>query len=292
MIKKIASALSVLTALILPALAFALPETGTVHPGGFPAPASNIAAEVTHTYNIIFWITAVIAVLVYGVMLVAIWKFRRSRNPNPAKFAHGTLIEIVWTVIPALICLYIGWESFRILHLIHNTPKDGITVEVVGYQFGWDFYYPDLGIAVPEATAPHPTLSLPGQSRLVKELVLPMDTNVRLQVTAMDVIHSFFAPAMGVKMDAIPGRINYKWFRPTVAGEYIGQCAELCGLAHGEMFFTVKVLPRVEWQAWVNEQRKAKGLAEVTFTETGEVQPETKVIDAVAGAPADAAQAH
>lgn len=282
MIKKIVSVLSVFTALILPALAFALPETGTVHPGGFPVPASNIAAEVTHTYNIIFWIIAVIAVLVYGILLVAIWKFRRSANPTPAKFAHGTLIEIVWTVIPALICLYIGWESYRLLREMHNTPKDGLTVEVVAYQFGWDFYYPDLGIAVPEATAPNKALSLPGKDRLVKELVLPVDTNVRLQVTAMDVIHSFFAPAMGVKMDAIPGRINYNWFRPTKAGTYIGQCAELCGLAHGEMFFAVKVLPQKDWQNWVNEQRIAKGLTALNFTEKGEVVPETKVIDAQA----------
>lgn len=289
MIKKFASVFTAFAALILPALAFAIaPETHTVHPGGFPTPASNIAAEVTQTYNIIFWIIAVIAVLVYGVMLVAIWKFRRSRNPKPATFSHGTLIEIVWTVIPALICVYIGWESYRLLHIIHTTPKDGVTVEVVGYQFGWDFYYPDLGIAAPEATTPHQVLSIPGKERLVKELVVPVDTNVRLQVTAMDVIHSFFAPAMGVKMDAIPGRVNYKWFRPNATGDYIGQCAELCGAAHGEMFFSIKVVPQDAFQAWVNEQRKAKGLAEVTFTEKGEVKAEPKVVDAVAGSAADA----
>jgi len=259
--KKIASLLSVFTALLLPALAFAIaPDTHTVHPGGFPLPASNIAAEVTQTYNIIFWIIAVIAVLVYGLLLYAIWRFRRSKNPVSAKFSHGTVIEIVWTVIPALICLYIGWESYRILHLMHNTPKDGITVEVVGYQFGWDFYYPELGIAVPEATAPNKELSIPGKERLVKELLVPIDTNVRLQVTAMDVIHSFFAPAMGVKMDAIPGRVNYKWFRPNQEGAFIGQCAELCGTAHGEMFFVIKVVSKEVWQNWVNEQRKAKGL--------------------------------
>lgn len=259
--KKLAFISTTLMAVLLPVLAFAIaPDTHTVHPGGFPLPASNIAAEVTRTYNIIFWIIAAIAVLVYGLLLYAIWKFRRSQNPTPAKFSHGTLIEIVWTVIPALICLYIGWESYRILHLMHNTPKDGITVEVVAYQFGWDFYYPDLGISVPEAAAPHPTLSIPGKDRMVKELILPVDTNVRLQVTAMDVIHSFFAPAMGTKMDAVPGRVNYKWFRTSKLGEFIGQCAELCGAAHGEMFFSIKVVPQDEWQAWVNTQRKAKGL--------------------------------
>jgi cytochrome c oxidase subunit 2 len=271
--KKIASVLSIITALLLPALAFAIaPDTHTVHPGGFPTPASNIAAEVTQTYNIIFWIIAVIAALVYGVMLYAIWRFRRSKNPVPAKFSHGTVIEVVWTVIPALICVYIGWESYRILHLMHNTPKDGITVEVVAYQFGWDFHYPDLGISAPEATAPHPTLSIPGKDRLVKEFVVPVDTNVRLQVTAMDVIHSYFVPAMGTKMDAIPGRVNYKWFRPNQVGSFIGQCAELCGAAHGEMFFSVKVVPQDEWQVWVNEQRKAKGLEPLKIASATDAQ--------------------
>lgn len=287
MIKKLASVFTAFAALILPALAFALvPDSYTVHPGGFPTPASNIAAEVTQTYNIIFWIIAVIAVLVYGVMLVAIWRFRRSRNPKPATFSHGTLIEIVWTVIPALICVYIGWESYRLLHIIHTTPKDGLTVEVVGYQFGWDFYYPDLGIAAPEATTPHPVLSIPGKERLVKELILPIDTNVRLQVTAMDVIHSFFAPSMGVKMDAIPGRVNYKWFRPNATGDYIGQCAELCGAAHGEMFYSIKVVPQEVFRAWVNEQRKAKGLEPLTTASAAPVAATTPATAALADAQA------
>lgn len=272
MIKKIVARLSVFSALLLPAVVQAV-DAGvqTAHKGGFPIPASNIAAEITTSYNIIFWITAAVAALVYAILLTAIWRFRRSKNPHPAKFSHGTLIEVVWTVIPAIICVYIGAESYRVLRLMHNTPKDGITVEVIGYQFGWDFYYPELGIASPEATTPHPTLSIPGKERLVKELILPVDTNVRLQVTAMDVIHSFFAPAMGVKMDAIPGRVNYRWFRPNTLGEFIGQCAELCGAAHGEMFFTIKVVPHNEWQAWVNTQRHAKGLAPMTLAEISHV---------------------
>ena len=250
-----------------PCLAGAIaPETHTVHWGGFPDPMSNIAAEITQTYNIIFWIIALIALGVYAALLYVIWRFRRQRQPRPATWSHNVPREIVWTVIPALICAYIGYESYRILSYMHKTPAEGLNVEVIGYQFGWEFHYPELGFEAPLPLQPHPTLSIPDKERYVPEMVVPVNTNIRLQVTAKDVIHSYFVPAVGVKMDAIPGRINYKWFRPTQVGEYIGQCAELCGAAHGEMFLTLKVVDLPTWNAWVNTQRVAKGLAPLPVT--------------------------
>ena len=264
------------------------PETHTVHWGGFPNPMSNIAAEITQTYNIIFWIIALIAAGVYGALLYVIWRFRRQKNPKPATWSHNVPLEIVWTVIPALICAYIGYESYRILSYMHKTPAEGLNVEVIGYQFGWEFHYPDLGFEAPLTATPHPTLSLPDKERFVPEMVVPVGTNIRLQVTAKDVIHSYFVPAVGVKMDAIPGRINYKWFRPTQVGEYLGQCAELCGAAHGEMFLTLKVVDVPTWNTWVNTQRVAKGLTPlpVVADQPILVEPATTIVDAPVAAAA------
>jgi len=253
-----------LLATVLPALTWA--QTETAHWGGFPTPLSSVAEETTILYNIIFWIITVIFAIVVGGMVWIMLRYRASVNPTPATFSHNTLVEVVWTVIPAIICVFIAWKSFETMVYVRTVPEKGITVEVVAYQFGWDFYYPDFAegatnVAAAEPTVAHEQLSSAGVERLVKEMVVPVNTNIKLHVTASDVIHAFYAPDMGVKIDAMPGRINYAWFNPDREGEYIGQCAELCGSAHGEMFFTVKVVSKEEFADYINAQRVDAGLA-------------------------------
>ena len=237
---------------------------GTAHWGGFPEPKGPIAQEVTDIYNIVYYITAVIAVLVLGGLLYCVWKFRASKNPKAATFSHSTVLEVVWTIIPAIICIYIAVISYKGIDYIRTMPEKGLTVEVIAYQFGWDFDYPDLEVSSSEAEAPHAQLSsAPGVERYVKDMVVPVDTVVKMHVTAKDVIHAFYAPDLGVKIDAIPGRINYQWFEASEVGDYIGQCAELWGAAHGEMYFNVKAVSKEDFKAWVNSQRRENGLAKL-----------------------------
>jgi cytochrome c oxidase subunit 2 len=236
---------------------------GLAHPLGFQTPTSSVAHVIADTYDFIFWITAVIGILVEIVLLYAIFRFRRTakRGPKQAKtFSHNTPLEVAWTVIPVIICLAITWKSFDALFYIRNMPEKGMTVEAVARQFDWDFRYPDLGIVGADADKPHPQLSSAGVERYVKNLVIPQGVNIKFDVTGIDVLHAFYVPAMGVKVDAVPGRVNHVWFNADKVGDYIGQCAELCGAAHGEMFFNVRVLSKADWIKWVNARRIESGL--------------------------------
>ncbi len=243
----------------------------TAHWGGFPTPITAVAEETTKLYNFIFWILSVVALVVLIPILISLFKFRRKNNPVPAKFSHNTFIEIAWTTIPAIICLVITYKAYEAMVFINKMPEEGITIEAIAYQFGWDFYYPDFSkegenLAAAEPTKAHKALSLPkkGIERFVKDLVVPIDTFVKLDITASDVIHAFFAPALGIKIDAIPGRINYAWFKAEKEGDFIGQCAELCGSAHGEMFFNVKVVSKAAFADYINTQRKEAGWKKLT----------------------------
>lgn len=248
-------------------LAFTVVSVGaeTIHPLGFPSPVGPVAEKITWLYNVIFIIIAVIAVIVFVPVGYILWRFRRTRVTQPATFSHHLGLELLWTIIPALICLFIAYESYRAMVQIRTMPADAVNVEAVAYQFGWNFFYPDASeggkhVAAPEPTTDDPEISLPGAARQTKTMVVPVGKPVVLHVTAEDVLHAFFVPHLGVKIDAIPGRINYAWFIADEPGDFLGQCAELCGQAHGEMFFRVKAVPQDEYDAFIKTQRVAAGL--------------------------------
>lgn len=254
----------VATVISMPALA---EYAATAHPMGFPDPVGPTGAIITDVYNFMFWITVVVAIIVEGGLLIAIWKFRKSKNKKAAKFTHNVPLEIVWTVLPILACVGILWKSMEAMVELRTMPEEGINIEAVAYQFGWDFNYPDLEIVSPEAEEVHAQLSSASEDRYVKDMVVPINTNIKLHVTAKDVIHAFHSTDLGIKIDAMPGRINYVWFKAEKTGDYIGQCAELCGSAHGEMFFNIKVVSQNEYLQWVNVQRREEGLAPVSFAQ-------------------------
>ena len=243
--------------------AFAASAIETAHWGGFQPANGPVAEFVVGTYNIVFWICLAIYILVQGIILVSIIKFRKTKKrteKDAAKFSHNTGLEIVWTVIPVIICLFIGIKAFQGIMYIKTVPEDALAVDVIGYQFNWDFDYPDQGISIPFTDANIPALKEAGINNPVKTLVVPQGKNVVLNITAKDVLHAVYVPALGIKSDAIPGRITYSWFNATKTGDFLGQCAELCGPQHGEMYFNVRVLPQTEWEAWVDAERKKKGL--------------------------------
>ena len=243
--------------------AFAASAIETAHWGGFQPANGPVAEFVVGTYNIVFWICLAIYILVQGIILVSIVKFRKTKKrteKDAAKFSHNTGLEIVWTVIPVIICLFIGIKAFQGIMYIKTVPEDALAVDVIGYQFNWDFDYPDQGISIPFTDTNIPALKEAGINNPVKTLVVPQGKNVVLNITAKDVLHAVYVPALGIKSDAIPGRITYSWFNATKTGDFLGQCAELCGPQHGEMYFNVRVLPQAEWEAWVDAERKKKGL--------------------------------
>ncbi|MFT7144394.1 MAG: cytochrome c oxidase subunit 2 [Alphaproteobacteria bacterium] len=266
--------LFVFTLIIATSAAYA----GTAHMGGFQNPVGAIAQEVDDIYNFIFYITGFICLLVEGVILYSIWRFRRSKNKKAATFSHNTPLEIFWLTVPAIICVVIAWKSFEGMRFIRSMPEEAIDIEVMASQFAWDFDYPDVKISAPdidiEEKAKTETwlreLTAFNDGFTVKEMVVPINTNIRLHVTSKDVIHAFYVPALMTKIDAMPGRINYQWFNIPKIGSYIGQCAELCGAAHGQMYFSVKAVSQADYTIWVNKQRVEEDLSPLTQEQIAE----------------------
>lgn len=211
-----------------------------------------------HDYILLPIITA-ISVFVLFLILYAVWKFKASKNPNPTKTSHNTLLEVLWTVIPCLILVVIAIPSFKLLYKQDVIPKADITIKAIGYQWYWGYEYPDQKIAF-EASMIETKDLKPGQPRLLatdKHVVVPVNKVVKVLITANDVLHAWALPAFGVKRDAVPGRINETWFKAEKEGIFYGQCSELCGIKHAFMPITVEVVSEQKYKEWV-EMAKVK----------------------------------
>ena len=209
-----------------------------------------------HDYILLPIITA-ISVFVLFLILYAVWKFRASKNPNPTKTSHNTLLEVLWTVIPCLILVVIAIPSFKLLYKQDVIPKADITIKAIGYQWYWGYEYPDQKIAF-EASMIETKDLKPGQPRLLatdKHVVVPVNKVVKVLITANDVLHAWALPAFGVKRDAVPGRINETWFKAEKEGIFYGQCSELCGIKHAFMPITVEVVSEKKYKEWVEMAR-------------------------------------
>ena len=211
-----------------------------------------------HDYILLPIITA-ISVFVLFLILYAVWKFKASKNPNPTKTSHNTLLEVLWTVIPCLILVVIAIPSFKLLYKQDVIPKADITIKAIGYQWYWGYEYPDQKIAF-EASMIETKDLKPGQPRLLatdKHVVVPVNKVVKVLITANDVLHAWALPAFGVKRDAVLGRINETWFKAEKEGIFYGQCSELCGIKHAFMPITVEVVSEEKYKEWV-EMAKVK----------------------------------
>jgi cytochrome c oxidase subunit 2 len=210
-------------------------------------------------------VCVVIAAGVYTAMIVAIIKFRRSRHATPAKFSHSTVAEIIWTVIPCVILVAMAVPAARTLVMLEDTRNSELTLKITGYQWQWQYEYIDHGIEFFSMLDRESNLTRqPGSGRdpfavenylleVNNRVVVPVDTKIRVLITAADVLHAWWMPAFGVKKDAIPGLINETWFEATETGVFRGQCAELCGMDHGFMPIVVEVVSREEFADWLGE---------------------------------------
>lgn len=227
---------------------------------GFPEQYSDIGNYALWMHNAILMpVITVISLLVLALMLFAVVRFRRGRNPTPSRTTHNTAVEVIWTVIPALILLLIAIPSIILLQKQYKSPpEDALTVKVTGYQWYWGYSYPDNGdfevisnmLDEEEAIA----RGEPPQLGVDNRMVVPAGVPLRIQTTAADVIHSFAVPSLWFKLDAVPGRLNERLLTINEPGVYYGQCSELCGVRHGYMPIAVEALPLDQFNAWVRAQ--------------------------------------
>ena len=224
-------------------------------------------------------VITIISLFVLGLLIFAIVRFRSGANPVPSKTTHNTAIEVVWTVLPALILVVIAVPSMTLLARQYDTPpEDAVTIKAIGYQWYWGYEYPDHGgfevVSTMKKKADALADGEPYQLAVDNRMVVPADTPLRIQTTAADVIHAFAVPSLWFKQDAVPGRLNEKLIEGIPEGVYYGQCSELCGTLHGFMPIAVEALPMEEFEAWVLEQGGEVPGAEVAETDSEEAPVE------------------
>jgi cytochrome c oxidase subunit 2 len=232
---------------------------------GLQPAATPVMAEITSFHNLLLVIIFLIATTVTALMIYVFVKFNAKANPTPSKTSHNTLVEVIWTVVPILILVVIAIPSFKLLYFMDRTAEADMTIKAIGHQWYWSYEYPDHGDLTFDAVMKGEDELEDGDPRLLatdNPLVLPVNTNIRVLVTAEAVLHSWAVPSFGVKTDAVPGRVNETWVRIEREGTYYGQCSELCGVHHAFMPIEVKAVSREAFEAWVEK-------AKIEFAATG-----------------------
>jgi cytochrome c oxidase subunit 2 len=225
-------------------------------------------------------IIVVISAFVFGLMAWIVYRYNARRNPTPSKTTHNTMLEVAWTIVPVIILLVIAVPSFRLLYYVDSVEDADMTLKAIGHQWYWSYEYPDHGDFTFDAVILEDDELEEGQLRLLETdeaVVLPAGATIRLLTTADDVIHSWAVPALGVKMDSVPGRVNETWFQINREGTYYGQCSELCGTLHGFMPIKIEAVSQEDFDAWVEMAREE-------YASAGEAPTELAALDA--GAPA------
>ena len=264
--RRLSTGLGTLIAALASTVAWANPEPWQLNmtPG-----ATASSHEVYQLHMIIFGICCVIGLIVFGAMFYSMWKFRKSKGAVAATWSHNTTAEVIWTVVPILILIVMAVPATGTLMRMADTGNADMTVKITGYQWKWRYEYVGtdvnfissltreadaarrLGSGVDVSQIPNYLLDVD------KPLIIPTDTKIRFVITADDVIHSWWVPALGWKQDAIPGFINEAWTEVKEPGTYRGQCAELCGKDHGFMPIVVIAKPKAEFEAWMAQQQAA-----------------------------------
>jgi cytochrome c oxidase subunit II len=227
--------------------------------------ASPVMQDVASFHFFLLWVIAVISAFVLALLLICIVRFNARANPTPSRTTHNTPIEILWTIVPVIILAAIAVPSFRLLFVQLDVPKPDLTVKVTGKQWFWSYSYPDNGnFEFDSMMVPEKDLK-PGQLRLLavdNEMVVPVNKVVHVLVTGADVIHSFAVTSFGIRMDAVPGRLNETWFKATTEGVFYGQCSELCGKDHSFMPIAVRVVSESDFANWIGDAKKKYSAAD------------------------------
>src|SRR3954470_19562221 len=225
---------------------------------GFQQAATPVMENIVWFHDFLLWLIVAITLFVLALLAIVVARFNSRANPTPSRTTHNTLLEVMWTLVPVIILVAIAVPSFKLLFLELTIPQADVTVKATGKQWFWSYSYPDSKFEFDSLMVQAKDLK-PGQPRLLavdNELVVPVNKIVRVLTTGSDVIHAFAVPAFGVKIDAIPGRINETWFKAEREGMYYGQCSELCGKDHAFMPIAVRVVNEAEYGAWLEQAKK------------------------------------
>jgi cytochrome c oxidase subunit 2 len=251
----------------------ALAASGAAHAIAwyFQSPASKMAQDIDTLHQYVMWLIIIIFIGVFGFMFWACYAHRKSVGHKAAQFHENTTVEILWTVIPAIILIAIAWPVTKVVIAQKDTSAADVTVKVTGYQWKWGYDYvkgEGEGISfVSTMSTPRDQIenrAPKNENYLLEvdnEMVVPVGKKIRVITTAADVVHAWWIPAFGAKQDAIPGFLRDLWFRPEQTGVFRGQCTELCGKEHGFMPIVVRVVSAQEYASWVGEQKKAMASA-------------------------------
>ena len=245
---------------------FALAPFAAAHAAwelNMPRGVTQISREAYDQHMLMLWWCVAIGVVVFGAMFYSMIRHRRAAGHAAANFHHNTFAEIVWTVIPVLILVLMAVPATRALIVMEDTSEADMTLKVTGHQWKWRYEYLEDGVDFFSSLAPESREAIHGDPfsrehyllEVDNEVVLPVGRKVRILLTADDVIHAWWVPALGMKKDAIPGFINELWTRIDEPGVYRGQCAELCGKDHGYMPIVVRAVAEEEYVAWVGDRR-------------------------------------
>lgn len=234
----------------------------------FQTPGSQLARDIDHLHQYVMWLIIVIFVGVFGFMFWACYAHRKSKGHVAEQFHENTTVELLWTIIPAIILVIIAWPVTKVVIAQKDTSSPDITIKVTGYQWKWGYDYikgEGEGISfVSMLATPREQIenkAPKGEHYLLEvdnEMVVPVGKKIRMITTAADVIHSWWVPAFGAKQDAIPGFLRDLWFKPEVTGTFRSQCVELCGKEHGFMPIVVRVVSEQDYTKWVGDFKKAQ----------------------------------
>ncbi len=250
---------------------------------GFQPAASPTAERIDSFNDLLLVIIVFIVAFVLALLLYVMWRFSEKRNPTPSKTTHNTLLEVAWSAIPVIILVIVAIPSFKLLYYADRVEEADMTIKAIGKQWYWSYEYPDHGNFTFDAVMVPDDELQEGQLRLLdtdNAVVLPVDTNIRILVAADDVLHAFALPSLGIKLDAVPGRLNETWVRINREGTYYGQCSELCGTGHSYMPIMIVAVSKAEFDRWVGQAREEFAQGDV---------PSSRVRLAEVPAPAEAA---
>ena len=237
-----------------------LETLGKPIPGGtsFQPPATNLARDIQWLDDMLLIFVIATSVFVVVLLAVVVFKYNRKANPTPAQFTHHSALEITWTLVPVAILVVIGTFSLPILFNQLEIPESEVTIKATGNQWYWSYEYPEHKFSFDAFMLEREELAQYGYKQdeylLATDypVVVPVNTNIRMQIAGADVIHAWKIPAFGVHMDAVPGRLNETWFNADKEGVFFGQCSELCGKNHAYMPIVVKVVSKDVYQQWIN----------------------------------------
>jgi cytochrome c oxidase subunit 2 len=240
----------------LPALAMPKP-----YEIGFQPAASPVMEQIEDFHRLLLYIIVAVCLFVLALLVWIVIKYRAGANPVPSKVHHNTLLEVAWTLIPVLILVFIAVPSFRLLYFEAAIPKPDVTFKAIGKQWFWSYEFPgsNAGFTFDSVGLSDADDAKAGKPRLLgvdNPLYVPVNKVIEVDTVGADVIHSWAMPQMGVKMDAVPGRINRTWFKATKTGIYYGQCSELCGARHAYMPIELHVVSDADYAAWLAASKK------------------------------------